>query len=37
MKDFQSELEQDKAGASVFAWVGAAVVVWIAAIVWLCV
>lgn len=37
MEDFQSELEQDKAGASVFAWVIGAGVVWVAAIVWLCV
>ena len=37
MKDFQSELEQDKAGASVFAWVMLAAFFWIMGIVWLCV
>lgn len=37
MEDFQDELEQDKAGASVIAWVIAAFIVWVAAVVWLCV
>ena len=37
MEDFQNELEQDKAGASVFAWVFGGVVAWVVAIVWLCV
>lgn len=37
MEDFQNELEQDKAGACVIAWVIGAAIVWVATIVWLCV